>query len=77
MFATVAESVTVLVSTGEAGLHVTLLTVRSGLGAGVPHTSNSATWPDGAPVLELKRSCTSASVALTGMNTALVPWVKV
>ena len=63
-------------SLGEVGDQVTELTTRSGLGAGVPHTSNSATWPDGAPVLPVNRNCTSAVVAVTGMLTTLVPWTN-
>ena len=76
MFWTVAERVIALVSFGDAGVQVVALTIRSGLGAGVPQTSSSATWPDGAPVLELKRSCTSAVVAVTGMFTTLLPWTN-
>jgi hypothetical protein len=68
---TVADSVTGSVSTGDAGLHDTAVTVRSGLGAGVPSTWNSATWPPGAAELALKISRTSATVALTAMVTAL------
>jgi hypothetical protein len=45
--------------------------VRSGFGAGTPITWNSATWPLGAPVFAVKRSRTSAAVALTGMVTVL------
>jgi hypothetical protein len=47
------------------------VTVRSGFGAGVPITWNSATCPLGAPVLAVKLSRTSAAVALTGMVTVL------
>src|SRR5436189_74033 len=76
MLFTVADSVMAVVSIGAAGLHVTLVTVRSGFGAGVPYTSSSATWPDGAPLLELNRSCTSAVVAasaLAGTNVNVEP----
>ena len=69
---TVADRVIGLVSTGEAGLAVTPVMVRSGLGAGVPITWNSATWPPGAPELAVKRSCTSAAVAVSGIVTVLL-----
>src|SRR5262245_7001661 len=51
VFCTVADSVTWLVSVGFAGVHVVLVTTRSGFGAGVPKTCSSATWPPGAPEL--------------------------
>src|SRR4029450_12349156 len=47
------------------------VTVRSGFGAGLPITWNSATCPLGAPVFAVKLSRTSAAVALTGMVTVL------
>jgi len=65
------ETVMQSVSTGAAGDWVTAVTCRSGFGAGVPKTWNSATWPDGAPVLELNFSCTSATRADTVMSTEL------
>jgi hypothetical protein len=40
---TVADSVTASVSTGEAGVNDMPVTVRSGFGAGLPITWNSAT----------------------------------
>jgi hypothetical protein len=52
----VADSVIGVDSVGDVGVQLTELTTRSGFGAGVPHTSSSATWPDGAPVLELNLS---------------------
>ena len=76
MFRTVADSVMTEVSVGLAGVQEIAETTRSGFGAGVPHTSSSATWPDGAPVFELKRNWTSAVVALTGIVTAFVPCVN-
>lgn len=70
-FLTVAASVTASVSTGLAGVAVVPVTVRSGFGAGVPITWNSATWPPPAPELAVIRSWTSAAVAPTGMATVL------
>jgi hypothetical protein len=77
MLRTVADIVTASVSTGLAGDVVTVLTVRSGFGAFVPSTWSSATWPPGAPELAVNESRTSASVALTGIVTTLVPCVNV
>src|SRR6266702_2624385 len=74
MFCTVADNVTGSVSTGEVGENDDAVTVRSGLGAGVPNTWNSATWPPGAPVLLVMDSSTSASRPVTGMVT-LLPFV--
>src|SRR5882757_6828239 len=71
MLATVADAVTGSVSIGADGDHEEALTVRSGFGAGVPITWNSATWPPGAPLLVVMLSSTSATVALTGMVTVL------
>ena len=71
MFCTVAERVIGVASFGEAGVHVAALTTRSGLGAAVPNTWNSATWPPGAALLVVKRSWTSATVPVTGMVTVL------
>nr|BFE69152.1 hypothetical protein GCM10020092_024530 [Actinoplanes digitatis] len=68
---TVADRVTVSVSTGAAGENDMAEMVRSGFGAGTPMTWNSATWPLGAPVLAVKLSRTSAAVALTGTVTVL------
>ncbi len=51
------------------------LTVRSGLGAGVPITWNSATWPLEDPLLAVKVSRTSATFALAGIVTVLPPEV--
>ncbi len=73
--ASVPELVTVAVrsirsdSTGSAGVWVILVTSRSGLGAGTPCTSNSASWPAGAPELAVNFSCTSAKRPSTGMVT--------
>lgn len=47
--------------------------MRSGPGAAVPTTWNSATWAPGAPVLEKKVSRRSAYLPLTGMVTAFCP----
>ncbi len=69
MFLTVAESVTGSVSTGEAGAAEVVVTVRSGFGAGVPITWNSAIWPAPEPVLLVIFSWTSATVADSGMVT--------
>ena len=69
MFWTVADSVIGLVSLGDAGVQVTAVTTRSGFGAGVPITWNSATWPPGAPVLPKNCSRTSAARPVTGMVT--------
>jgi hypothetical protein len=68
---TVADSVTGSVSTGADGENVTAGTMRSGLGAAVPSTWNSATCPLGAPVLAVNDSRTSAAVPLTGTVTVL------
>jgi hypothetical protein len=57
---TVAFTVTASLSEGEAGDHVSSVSVRSGLGAAVPMTWNSATCPPGAPVLPENLSCMSA-----------------
>src|SRR5690349_13793889 len=70
-FLTVADSVTASVSTGEAGVHDEPVTVRSGFGAGVPYTWNSATCPPGAPLLPVIDSSTSATRPGTGMVTLL------
>lgn len=75
---TVADTVIASDSTGDAGLALTAVTWRSGLGAGSPRIWNSATWPAPEPVLELNFSWTSATRAPTGMVTELpVPGVKV
>ena len=68
-FLTVADSVTASVSVGAAGVEDSPVTVRSGLGAGLPKIWNSATCPPGAPELAVNRSRTSAAVAVTGMVT--------
>lgn len=47
MFWTVAEVVIESVSIGLLGVQDAAVTVRSGFGAGVPKTWNSATWPPG------------------------------
>src|SRR5882724_9829230 len=74
MFFTVADNVTGSVSTGDVGENDEVVTVRSGLGDGVPNTWNSATWPPGAPVLLVIDSSTSATRPLTGM-VILLPFV--
>ncbi len=63
--------VTVIASTslGAVGVQLSAVTCRSGLGAGVPNTWNSAIWPAGAPVLAVIRICTSAVLAVTGIVT--------
>src|SRR6266496_4470190 len=66
MLRTVAEAVIASVSTGDAGLHEDPVTVRSGFGAGVPMTWNSATCPPGAPLLLVMLSPTRA---VTGIVT--------
>jgi hypothetical protein len=71
MFWTVAESVIGVDSLGEAGFQVVVVTTRSGFGAGVPSTWNSATWPPGAPVLLKTCSRTSATRPATGISTEL------
>ncbi|BCB80820.1 hypothetical protein Pflav_072300 [Phytohabitans flavus] len=58
-----------LVSFGAAGVQLAALTTRSGLGAMVPMTCTSATCPPGAPLLAVKRSCTSAVRPVTGIVT--------
>ncbi|CAM5688090.1 hypothetical protein STENM327S_05786 [Streptomyces tendae] len=68
---TVAFTVTSSRSFGAAGDQSRPVTVRSGAGAALPSTWNSATWPPGAPVLEKNRSRTSETRPLTGMVTAL------
>ena len=68
---TVPDRVTASDSTGAAGDALTAVTCRSGLGAGLPSTWNSATWPALEPVLEVNFSWTSATRAFTGMVTAL------
>lgn len=68
---TVAVRVISSDSTGDAGEAVSAVTSRSGLGAAVPITWNSAICPAGAPVLEVKRNCTSATRAVTGTVTLL------
>lgn len=68
---TVAFTVTSSRSLGAAGDQSRPVTVRSGAGAALPRTWNSATWPPGAPVLEKNRSRTSETRPLTGMVTAL------
>ena len=70
-FLTVADNVTGSVSTGDTGVNDEPVMVRSGFGAGVPNTWNSATWPPGAPVLLVMDSSTSATRAVTGMVTLL------
>src|SRR3979411_2523866 len=72
MFLTVADNVIGSVSTGDVGANDDVGMVRSGLGAGVPNTWNSATWPPGAPVLLVMDSSTSATRAVTGMVTLLL-----
>lgn len=72
MLRTVAERVIGSVSTGAAGADDRLVTVRSGFGAGVPITWNSATWPLDEPELAVNCSRTSAAVAVTGMVTVLL-----
>ncbi|WP_200825849.1 hypothetical protein [Kibdelosporangium aridum] len=47
------------------------MTVRSGFGAGVPKTWNSAICPPEPPVLPVIRNWTSATLAVTGMSTRL------
>lgn len=69
MLRTVAFTRTGSVSTGEVGVHDSAVTVRSGLGAGVPMTWSSATWPPGAPLLLEKASWRSAARPLTGIRT--------
>ena len=64
-----AEAVTLSVSTGADGVQEELVGVRSGFGAGVPKTWNSAACPPGAPLLLVMDSSTSATRALTGMVT--------
>ncbi len=59
------------VSMGEAGVAEMAVTVRSGSGAGVPMTWNSATCPPGAPELVVNFSWTSAAVTETGIVTVL------
>ncbi len=71
MFLTVADTVTGSVSTGEAGAAEVAVTVRSGFGAGVPITWNSAIWPAEEPVLVVIFSWTSATVADSGIVTVL------
>ena len=68
---TVAESVRTAVSTGAAGLAVTLVMVRSGFGAGMPVTSNVDTWPLPAPVLAVNTTRTSVAEPVTGKVTLL------
>src|SRR5688572_19471770 len=63
MFWTVALSVIALTSLGEAGDQFRAVMVRSGLGAMVPMIWNSATCPEGAPLLAVKVSCTALAVA--------------
>lgn len=70
-------TVTASRSDGVAGDQLRPVTVRSGAGAAVPTTWNSATWPPGAPELAKNRSRTSSQRPLTGMVTALpVPGLK-
>lgn len=70
---TVADTVISSDSTGEPGDAVSPVTSRSGLGAGVPMTWNSATCPAVAPVLEVNFSWTSAARSPTGIVTLLPP----
>lgn len=70
---TVALTVTLSVSDGEDGVQVRSVTVRSGFGAAVPTTWNSATWPPGAPVLEKKVRRRSAYRPVTGIVTVFCP----
>lgn len=60
MLRTVAWTVTASRSLGCAGSHVRADTVRSGLGAAVPLTWNSAIWAPYPEVLEWIFSCRSA-----------------
>lgn len=68
---TVAVSFTASDSTGLAGAEVIPVTWRSGFGAGVPRTWNSATCPAGAPELAVNTSWTSATRLVTGIRTVL------
>jgi hypothetical protein len=68
-FRTVAETAIWLVSVGFCGVQDVPVTTRSGFGAGVPITWNSATCPPGAPLLAKNCSRTSAARPLTGMVT--------
>ena len=77
MLVTFALSVTESVSIALAGVEATLLTARSGFGAGTPSAWSSATWPPDAPELLVNDSRTSAAVALAGMVTTLLPCVNV
>lgn len=66
---TVALTVTLSVSTGAAGDQDSAVTVRSGLGAGVPMTCSSATCAPGAPELVVTATWTSAARPVTGIRT--------
>ncbi len=70
---TVADTVISSDSTGEAGEVVSPVTSRSGLGAGVPITWNSAICPAVAPLLAVNLSWTSATRSPTGIDTLLPP----
>ncbi|MNJ47635.1 hypothetical protein D3C77_427990 [compost metagenome] len=56
-------------SSGDAGDYDISVIVKSGLGAGVPYTSNSAICPAEEPVLVVNLSCSSLAVADTGIVT--------
>src|SRR5690349_18111510 len=71
IFWTVAFSVIAVNSLGEAGVQFRAVMVRSGLGAMVPMIWNSATCPEGAPLLAVKLNCTALAVADTGIVTVL------
>lgn len=70
---TVALTVTASRSLGAAGVQSSVVTVRSGAGAAVPTTWNSATCPPGAPELAVKCRRTSDQRPLTGTVTVLPP----
>ncbi|MNB99325.1 hypothetical protein D3C75_466040 [compost metagenome] len=69
IFFTIAFSVIALDSTGFVGDQDMPVITKSGFGAGVPYTSNSAICPAGAPELAVILSCRRLTVAVTGMVT--------
>src|SRR5688572_7195757 len=71
LLTTVALNVMALASVGALGVQLTPLMRRSGLGAQLPLTSSSATWPAGAPELAVKFSWTAVQAPEAGTVTLL------